>query len=165
MKTRKVLDNEYEKGIAEKLSSTIVDTNIVLMASANDKQRAEGILSDLKASLCSIQMNGNIASSGRDIDGKHLTKMTHNFTYRLWSDEIAIPLNFSELATLYHVPSYVKDFNQMRVSNMNTAPAPLDLPQSGTLLGLNSYRSIDTKYTCGRGSYAPHVCYRSDGYR
>ena len=142
---KKFLDNEYEKGIAEKLSSTIVDTNIVLMASANDKQRAEGILSDLKASFMQYSdVNGN-SIKWKDIDGKHLTKMTHNFTYRLWSDEIAIPLNFSELATLYHVPSYVKDFAQMKTATMNTSPAPLDLPQTGTLLGMNSYRSIDTK--------------------
>lgn len=142
---KKHLDNEYEKGIASKLSSTIVDTNIILMASAKDKDRANMILSDMKASFMQYtDVNGN-SIKWKDIDGKNLTKLTHNFTYRLWNDDIAIPLNFSELATLYHVPSYVKDFAQMKTATMNTSPAPLDLPQTGTLLGMNSYRSIDTK--------------------
>lgn len=142
---KKHLDNEYEKGIANKLSSTIVDTNIILMASAKNKDRAEMILSDMKASFMQYtDVNGN-SIKWRDIDGKHLTQLTHNFTYRLWNDDIAIPLNLSELATLYHVPSYVKDFTQMKTATMNIAPAPLDLPQSGTLLGLNSFRSTNTK--------------------
>lgn len=142
---KKHLDNEYEKGIAGKLSSTIVDTNIILMASAKDKDRANIILSDMKASFMQYtDVNGN-SIKWKDIDGKNLTKLTHNFTYRLWNDDIAIPLNFSELATLYHVPSYVKDFTQMKTATMNTSPAPLDLPQTGTLLGMNSYRATDTK--------------------
>ncbi len=142
---KKYLDNEFEKGIGEKLSSTIVDTNIVLMASAGDLQRANIILSDLKASFMQYNNPNGNSIKWKDVTGKTLTKMTHNFTYRLWNDDIALPLNFSELATLYHVPSQVKDFNQIKTSTMNTAPAPMDLPQSGILLGQNVHRHVKTK--------------------
>jgi hypothetical protein len=92
-----------------------------------------------------------------DYDIKNLTTHTHDFTYRLWRNEESMPLNFSELATLYHIPGYVKDFVQVKTAKMVTAPAPLDLPQEGVLLGYNEFRDLKIPVHLGREDRVRHL--------
>jgi hypothetical protein len=54
-------------------------------------------------------------------------------------------VNAKELTTMMHLPEV--DFGasgQLKQSAANTAPAPLDLPTTGILLGTNKYRNVET---------------------
>ncbi len=156
-KEKSYKDNEHTKLITEKLSSTIVDTNIRLYASAANLDRAKFIISDMKASFKQYTENNGNYLDFTDYDIKDLITHTHDFTYRLWKNEESLPLNFSELATLYHVPGYVKDFIQVKTAKMVMAPAPLDLPQEGVLLGYNEFRDIKTPVHLGREDRVRHL--------
>lgn len=137
-------DNNRTKLLNEKVSSTILDTNLRIFASADSLERANVILNDLKASFKQYVENDGNSLTFENFKSRELTDHTHNFTYRLWDKSQSLPLNLSELATLYHIPGYVKEFNQMKVAKMSTAPAPLDLPKDGVLLGYNEYRGTRT---------------------
>jgi hypothetical protein len=147
---------EYQKLIAEKLENTIVDTNIRIFSSAASEARAVQILNDMKATFRQYTENNGNGIDWVDYGIKKLNQESHKFSYRLWDNSESLPLNFSELGTLYHIPSYVKDFHQVKVLKMTEAPAPFDLPQSGTLLGLNSYRGINTKIFMGKEDRMRH---------
>lgn len=136
------VDTEQMKLIGEKLTSTILDTNIRLYASAETSERARFMMNDMKASFKQYTENNGNYIEFTDYENNKIVEHSHDFTYRLWNEKESVPLNLSELATIYHIPSYVKDFAQVKVSKMVTAPAPLDLPHSGVLLGYNEFRDI-----------------------
>jgi hypothetical protein len=156
-KEKSYSDSERMRLIGEKISSTIVDTNIRLFASAETSERAKFILNDVKASFKQYTENNGNHITFKDYELGNLVEHTHNYTYRLWDENESTPLNLSELATIYHVPGYVKDFNQVKVSKMTTAPAPLDLSQEGVLLGYNEYRELKTPIHLGREDRMRHL--------
>ena len=136
------IDGEHNRLIVEKLSGTIIDANIRLYASGQNIERARFIINDMKASFKQYTENNGNYLDFKDYENNKLGEHGHDFMYRLWKDEESTPLNMSELATLYHIPTYIKDFNQIKSAKMLTAPAPLDLPQGGVLLGYNEFRDI-----------------------
>lgn len=138
-------DQEAIKHITDKISSPIVATNIRIAVSAETKERADIMLRELIATFAQFnEIRGN-ALLFEEIKGKLGFKFFHDFTYRAFSEKQSIALNFKELTTLYHFPSGLKDFSQLKAFQANSAAAPMDLPQYGTLIGINSYRHLRTE--------------------
>jgi hypothetical protein len=156
-KDKTYVESERVKLISEKLSSTIVDTNLRLYTSSSNLDRAKSIMNDMKASFRQYTENNGNYIRFDEYETKNLTEKTHEFTYRLWNDKESMPLNISELATIYHVPGYVKDFVQVKTSKMVTAPAPLDLSQDGVLIGYNEFRDIKTEIHLAREDRMRHL--------
>lgn len=156
-KERNYEDTERVKLINEKLTSTIVDTNIRILASAESSERAEYILNDIKASFKQYTENNGNFVEFEDYKLKNLNEEARKFIFRIWSNEESLPLNLSELATLYHIPTYIKDFHQVKISQMLTAPAPLGMAQEGVLLGYNEYRGLKTPVYLGREDRMRHL--------
>ena len=121
-------------------------SNIRLIASAPTKERAEIVLGDIEASFNQFEnTEGNrLVFSRRSKAG--LSSLLNEFSFREFSLDGALPLNTRELATFMHVPLSGKVFSpQLKQLRAKTAGAPLDLPQEGTLVGVNNYRNILTK--------------------
>ena len=156
-KEKTYVDGERIKLINEKLSATIVDTNLRLYTSSTTLDRAKSIMNDMKASFRQYTENNGNYIRFDEYDTKNLTEKTHEFTYRLWNDKESMPLNISELATIYHIPGYVKDFIQVKTSKMVTAPAPLDLSVDGVLIGHNEFRDIKTPIHLAREDRVRHL--------
>lgn len=156
-KDKTYADTERLKLINEKLSATIVDTNLRLYTSSTSLDRAKSIMNDMKASFRQYTENNGNYIRFDEYDTKNLIEKTHEFTYRLWNDKESMPLNISELATIYHIPGYVKDFVQVKTSKMVTAPAPLDLSADGVLIGHNEFRDIKTPIHLAREDRVRHL--------
>lgn len=78
--------------------------------------------------------------------GSDIRRAFRSFSFREFSENHALQLSFDELALLVHFPRQGKAASaQMKQATAKRAPAPLDLPSQGTLLGINSYRGVDTK--------------------
>lgn len=144
-KPKKMEDEKATEYIAQKLSSTIVDTNIRIVANADTLTRAKSILHEMASTFMQYAEVDANAIQFKMLEGSRLNEEIHNFIFRLWNSNESFPLNLKELATLYHIPSYVKDFSQLKKTDSTTAPAPMDLPQEGLFLGLNEYRHLKTK--------------------
>ncbi len=131
--------------IKNKIASPLVNINIRIMASAVTREEAAAILSDIESAFNQFEnTNGNKFIFDR-IEGKNLLNMTRDFSFRIFSEKSALSLNLKELTTVMHLPEV--DFantSALKQSVANTAPAPLDLPQKGILLGVNKYRNIET---------------------
>ena len=133
-------EEEYMKGVTEKLSSTILDTNVRLIATSDSKERSTAIISDLKSVFKQYSDNAGNSLNWMDVKVNNQMQFIHNYIYRIWDNDHSMPLNIAELATLYHLPSYVKDFHQLKIAKMKTAEAPFDLKEEGISLGLNDFK-------------------------
>ena len=150
-KTKEQLEKEKEKKasfieesamkyVQEKLSKTIVETNIRIISSAGDFARAQAMRNDLENSFAQLsEVNGN-SIAWKEVEGKKQKAMLHRFSYRLWNEDESYPLNISELATVFHFPMQSKDVGNVRLQKAASAQAPMDMPKEGVVLGINTFR-------------------------
>lgn len=139
------VDETAISSITEKLKSTIVETTIRIITSAENQARAEAILHDLESAFFQYMNASGNGLSFKHVSGKDLMPFFHEFSYREMDGEKLVHLNFSELATVVHFPAATKDSPQLKQAKSGSAPAPLDMGTDGILLGVNSFRGRDTE--------------------
>lgn len=140
-----VIDDEAIKHVSEKISSTIVNTNIRVIASAETTARAEEILGGLQSAFNQFTDTRGNGIEFKPLKRHNLLKLFQEFSYRLFSQEYPLPLNLKELTTMFHFPEEVSSAPQLKQARSATAPAPLDAPTEGTLLGINKHRGEERK--------------------
>ena len=134
------------ESIERKVNTPIMSVNIRIVASSGTQPEAEAILSDLESSFNQFEdTNGNSLSWER-LKKSGLRSTLEDFSYRTFEEDYNLPLSLTELTTLMHLPSTGKSSTaQVKISKSGTAPAPMDLPQVGSLLGTNTDRGRETK--------------------
>lgn len=130
----------------EKLKTPILDTNIRLVVSAKTKERAEQIMTELESSFHQFELTRGNRFVMKHIVGMHQTRELKAFSFREFIPARRMPLSLAELATIIHFPSEgIESSPQFKQSRAKQAPAPVDMPQSGTLLGENTFRNATKK--------------------
>jgi len=134
------------KEIQNKLATPVLSTNIRIIASAENEDKAAAILGDLEASFNQFEnVQGNRFEFTR-VERGRLEKELDDFTYRRFDEAQDCPLSLRELTTVMHLPVAGKvSTSQVKLTKSGTAPAPMDLPQAGTYLGTNTDRGRETK--------------------
>lgn len=130
--------------ITKKISTPIVESNIRIVASAKNVMRAEQILSDLESSF--NQFNNALGNgfSWKRVPKNKLDTFLHNYSFRMFDIEHILPISIKELSTVMHFPvSSGTNAPQLKQSKAGTAPAPMDLPREGVLIGENTHRNVD----------------------
>ena len=133
--------------VKNKVRSPMILTGIRIVASAGDKSAAEAILSDLEAAFNQFEnTHGNKLAFKKVLKGSKLSRLLHDFSFRIFETDEAIPLNLKEVTTMMHFPSSrIQSSPQLKHAKAGTSSAPMDLPQEGVLLGVNRNRAIETK--------------------
>ncbi len=132
--------------IRQKISKPIVGVSLRLVVSAQKEDRARAILSEIESGFNQFDNPQGNTLRFREQKGGNLKKLFRNFAFRALSREELIPLNLSELTTLIHFHTLaLKGVSQLKTLASGTAPAPIDLPQEGTVLGVNTYRGGQAK--------------------
>lgn len=154
-KTKEELEKEKEKKITyadevstklvqEKLSKTIVEANIRIIASSPSLGRTQAMRTDLEGAFSQFtEINGN-SIIWEEVEGKKQKALLHRYSYRLWNEDESYPFNLSELASLFHFPTQSKDVANVREQSYTQAPAPQGLSQEGVILGINKNRGTET---------------------
>ena len=129
----------------KKIERPIALTNVRIAVSAASSSRAHQIAGEIEAGFHQFERtNGNALRFTRR-EGKAAQKMLKGFSFREFNKQTALPLSHTELATLIHVPTEgVESSPQFKQSRAKGAAAPLDLPSQGTLIGINTYRNVQT---------------------
>jgi hypothetical protein len=133
------------EGIKLKTDAPLAIVNVRIMASSNSREEAGAILSDIESSFNQFENTKGNKFRFKRIEGSELLKMSRDFSFRIFNEKNDLVLNLKELTTLFHLPE--NDFSeasQLKQSNAITAPAPLDLPTNGILLGTNVHRNVRT---------------------
>ncbi len=152
---KKIDDNAVQK-ITEKVKSTIVKTQIRIVASAPAKSRAEEIVAMMESAFNQFaEVNSNRFIFEKVTD-KKLSQFLHEYSYRLFNDEKTIPLNLKELATLFHFPVSIDSNPQLKQAKAGIAPAPIEMSEEGILLGYNDYRGRRTPVHMAREDRVRH---------
>jgi len=133
------------ENIKAKISSPTASINIRIMASSNSREETGAILSDIESSFNQFESTKGNKFKFKRIEGSELLKMSRDFSFRIFNERNDIILNLKELTTIFHLPeNNFSDSSQLKQANAITAPAPLDLPDHGILLGKNVHRNIET---------------------
>jgi len=155
-KEEKKVNDKAVENITEKMKSTIMATNIRIVASAEDKVRSKQILSEIESSFNQFTEADRNGFNFNHPLGDDLSQLIHDFIYRTFSDKYSMPLNLKELATIYHFP-YGVISSQLKQAKAGISPAPIEMGSEGILLGINSYHGKDTPIYMSREDRMRHM--------
>lgn len=132
-------EDEAVKGIEEKTSKAGLDVNIRLVVSAQDKNLAEQRLNDLlnAFNLFNIYEYGNGFKAEKP---SRLDSLMDKFIFREFDEGYKMLMNVEEMASIFHFPLPFTDAPNIDWLLSKKAPAPLNTPTEGLLLGENEYR-------------------------
>ncbi len=139
---QKPVDEELVKLLEAKASRQTFMVNIRLLASSESKEKADSILSELESGFLQFnEAQGNGLEFIRPKGGK-LKDLFYKFSFRIPDKKTMVYLNNIELASIFHFPLGISSSSapQLKYVKTKEAPAPLNLPPSGLLLGSNIYR-------------------------
>ena len=144
--TRQIEANKsYIEQVEKKIAAPIVGVTLRLLASSKDGHTAGQVLGELEAAFNQFtNTQGNRFAFTRAAP-RRAQETLNDFSFRLPNASHTLPLSLRELTTLYHFPpSGIESSPHLKQSRFTHAPAPLSLPQSGVLLGTNTYRGQAT---------------------
>jgi hypothetical protein len=130
---------------SQKIKADIIETNIRIAVSASEPSRAEQILTEIESTFNQFDLvEGNDIGFKR-AKGSALLRLQRAFSFREFISDSTLPFSLNELSTLIHFPGNgILSSPQFKQSQSVTAPAPLDMPMTGTLLGINKHRNVET---------------------
>lgn len=132
--------------IKKKMSAPVVAVNIRAVVSAENAAKAGVILGDIESSFNQFEnTHGNKITFVR-AEKAELKGLLYDFSFRLADDKRRLLVNLKELTSVMHFPATVmKSSPHLKTAKAGTAPAPLELPKEGVLLGVNRDRGVETK--------------------
>ncbi|MEN9614421.1 MAG: hypothetical protein RLZZ347_728 [Candidatus Parcubacteria bacterium] len=140
-------DQQAIDSITRKVSTTIVETEIRIVASAESESRALELLEHVESAFNQFTDTHGNGFSFERLKKSNLLQILRQFSFREIRDEYVLPLSIGELTTVFHFPQATASTSapQLKRARANTAPAPLGLPTVGLLLGTNTHRGQSTQ--------------------
>lgn len=129
----------------QKLKKPLMVASLRVVTSAATEAEAGAILNDICSSFNQLE---NAKGNRFDWEKPHGTRqatLLKDFSLRQWNDSEKMILNLAELTSVMHFPSTTlsKMAPQLRQIKAVDAPAPANLPDEGTLLGVNKFRGTE----------------------
>lgn len=143
---KKPVDSEAIQRIKQKLSSTIVATNIRIIASAKTEVDATRIIQGIESSFNQFTDTTTTGLKAKRLEKNELQKMFRAYSFRAYDPAQLLPLNLKEVTTLIHFhTSTLSPTPQLKQTQSISAPAPADIGSEGVFLGVNNYRNVETR--------------------
>lgn len=155
----RAVDDAAREQISRKISTRILPTTIRLVASASTKRRAEEILADISSSLS--QFDDAKGNSVKVIEPGRFKRQSfiRDFTYRVSDSVLSVPLNLSEITGFFHLAlGGVHTSRELKRARGKEVPAPVEMPQEGIQLGINTFGGTKTQVKFGEQDRLRH-CY------
>lgn len=128
----------------EKTAAPIVDVNVRIAVSAREDVRAKQILQEIQSTFFQYENTRGNKLKFKTATGGKLKKAIKAYSFREFNKTEALPLSMSELSLMMHFPGQgIVSSPEFKQSRAGTAPAPVEMPQDGTLLGVNKHRGQD----------------------
>lgn len=134
-------EQELVKSIERKSSKTGFKVNIRLLASAASEERAQTILSHLENAFSQYE-NGHVNCFLVKRENKK--EIAFDYIFRSFRPESAMILNNEELASIFHIPTSSTEGPKIKWLKSNAAAPPINIPETGMILGFNEYRGAKT---------------------
>jgi len=140
----KEIDTQAVELFRQKIAKDIVEVNVRLVVSAKDAARTHSMQGELQSAFYQFNTVASNQLKFTVLKGSALRLGEKAFSFRQFDAKKVIPLGIDELATLAHFPAHgVQAAHQFKQSYAKTAPAPSNIPDQGTLLGINRHRNVE----------------------
>ncbi len=136
-------EEETTKFIEEKAAKAGLDVNIRIVTSAKSLDKAKLILNNIVNAFSQY----SIFEYGNKFNyyiPRHIDSVVHNFINRNFNEKQRLLLNTEELASVYHFPLASCQTPNINWLRSRKAPAPVEIPTTGIILGRNIYRGQET---------------------
>jgi hypothetical protein len=154
----KPIDSEAIEKIRQKIQTTVVATNIRLIVSSMDTPSAERIMREIESSFNQFDLTTSNGLLWKRQKGRDLQKLFHDFSFRNYDGAEMLPLNLRELSTLIHFNNTnLSPTPQLKQTQSVTAPAPSEMKEEGTFLGVNNFRNVEKKIFIGDEDRLRHM--------
>lgn len=150
-------EQEFIKAIETKASKIAFETNIRILASADDENRAKMVLEHLKGSF--TQFSGPNLNGFKFIDqrGGGLRRLVYDFSFRIFEPSESFILNGEELTSVFHFPTGISESPKLKFLKSKFASPPANLPKEGIILGRNIYRGVEETVRLGKDDRRRHL--------
>ena len=155
-KHKKAIDEAAPENIMKKISSTIMKTNLRIIASADTEDRAEDILTEIESAFNQFKEPASNEIVFERVSGSALKKLFHDYSFRSFVMDQVMPLNLKELSSVFHFPVGVGSQPSLKEARSGVAPAPTTMGKEGILLGTNNYRGKETQVRMSREDRMRH---------
>ncbi len=150
------MEQELIKALEEKSSKAAFDANVRLIASSTSLERARTIHTGMVNAFAQYRAQ----ESGNGFRQKPLwlkDRFVRDFIFRNFSERHKFVLNAEELASIYHLPLPTTETPNILWLGARQAPAPVNAPHEGIMLGRNVYRGVETVIRMKREDRRRHV--------
>lgn len=140
------IDHDAIELFSEKIATPILEVIIRIAVSAKETARAEKILSEIEATFHQFEKTRSNQLVFKRVTKNALAREIKAYSFREFTESRMLPLSMRELATMIHFPGDGDVTSpQFKQTRAKTAAAPTDMPESGTLLGINVHRGSQKK--------------------
>ncbi len=154
-------DDEAIGHIQEKVKKVIMGSNIRIIATGENGDRADNIRAEIESSFNQFTEAHRNGIAFEKVKDSGMGEFLHEFNYRMFDKSKVMPMNLAELATVFHFPFDIENSPQLKQAKSAGSPAPIEMgemdPADGVLLGYNSYRGITTPIYMRREDRMRHL--------
>ncbi len=150
------MEQDLIKAMEMKSSKAGFDVNIRLVSSAKTSEKADFYLNNLLNSFL-IYSGYEYGNGFKAVKVGSSSKFIEEFIYRHFNPSYSFILNTEELASIYHFPTPTLETPNIRWLEFRKAPAPINIPQEGLILGENIYRGESKLIRIKRDDRRRHI--------
>jgi hypothetical protein len=152
-------DQVATEAFTRKVKSRIVPSVIRLVTSSPSDDRSLEMLQNLIVPFNQFDDAKGNRLQFKQVSSWSIQQFLRDFSYRTFDASIALPLSLSELTAMFHFTAQrVTTSRELKKSHVKQAPAPVDMPEDGIAIGINSYGATDTVVKFGAQDRLRH-CY------
>ncbi len=149
------MQQEMVKKFEEKASRPGFNTNIRIITSSTTPGAAAVNLNNITSSFLQYNMP---PFNGFKVKARKTEKIVKDFMFRIYRRRWnKIILNTEEIASLWHLPTPFLETPNIKWLQSKKAPAPVNIPREGVLLGRNIYRGVETPIRADRDDRRRHM--------
>ncbi len=129
------------QAIQEKIQKQVFETNIRLLSSAQNQERAEEILGHLEGAFGQFSLFAMNSFKPIEMKKRGLRKLVYDFSFRNFNSAQKNILNIEELTSIYHFPTCYIETPYIKALKTGIAAPPAELPERGLIqIGKVSFR-------------------------
>ncbi|PJC01096.1 MAG: hypothetical protein CO073_04350 [Candidatus Komeilibacteria bacterium CG_4_9_14_0_8_um_filter_36_9] len=153
------LEQTMVQSLEEKTAKAGLDVNLRIIVSANDQHSVDNTLANITNAFSQFNMYeyGNAFVVYHPDNEKKQSRIVFDSIHRNFSSHGSLLLNTEELVSLWHLPSASNETPNIRWLQARKAAPPINLPDTGVILGTSEYRGISRVVRMKRADRSRHV--------
>jgi hypothetical protein len=148
------MQQEIVKRFEEKASRPGFYTNVRIVTSATSQVEADSQMRNLLSSFMQYSMP---PFNGFKVKTRKTKDIVLDYIFRVFTLNAGMLMNTEELASIWHLPTPFIETPSIKWLLYKKAPAPINMPTTGPLLGINTYRGQTTNVRIARDDRRRHT--------